>query len=97
MSLSLDEVRRIAALARLRLTAEEEARFAGQLSAILEHVEQRRALDLAGVPPMTHALAEGEVPALRPDDVQPSFAPAEAVAQAPAREGTSFKVPRIIE
>ena len=95
MSLSLEEVRRIAALARLRLSPEEEARFAGQLSAILGYVEELKGLDVAGVEPMTHALADA--PALRADEVKPGLGAEVAVAEAPAREGTYFKVPRIIE
>jgi aspartyl-tRNA(Asn)/glutamyl-tRNA(Gln) amidotransferase subunit C len=97
VALSLEEVRRIAALARLRLSAEEEQTFAVQLSAILAHVEQLRELDVSQVEPMTHALAAGEAPTLRADVVRESLAPGEALANAPAREGTCFKVPRIIE
>ncbi len=97
MSLSLDEVRRIAALARLQLTPEEERVFAGQLSAILEYVEQLRELDVSGVEPMTHALAAGEAVPLREDEVLPSLPAERSLAAAPAREGTCFKVPRIIE
>jgi aspartyl-tRNA(Asn)/glutamyl-tRNA(Gln) amidotransferase subunit C len=97
VALSLEEVRRIAGLARLRLTAEEERTFAGQLSAILDHVRQLEELDVSGVPPMTHALAAGEVPGLREDADRPGLSPADALAGAPAREGTCFKVPRIIE
>jgi aspartyl-tRNA(Asn)/glutamyl-tRNA(Gln) amidotransferase subunit C len=97
MALSLEEVRRIAALARLRLSPEEERTFAEQLSAILAHVEQLEELDVSGVEPMTHALAAGEAPALRADEPRPSLEPGEALANAPAREGTFFKVPRIIE
>lgn len=97
MALSLEEVRRIAGLARLRLSADEERTFAVQLSAILDHVRQLEELDVSGVEPMTHALAAGEAPALRADTVEPSLAPDEALASAPAREGTCFKVPRIIE
>jgi aspartyl-tRNA(Asn)/glutamyl-tRNA(Gln) amidotransferase subunit C len=97
VALSLEEVRRIAALARLRLSPEEERTFAGQLSAILEHVELLKELDVSSVEPMTHALAAGEAAALREDEVHASLAPADALANAPAREGTFFKVPRIIE
>jgi aspartyl-tRNA(Asn)/glutamyl-tRNA(Gln) amidotransferase subunit C len=97
VALSLEEVRRIAALARLRLSAEEEETFAVQLSAILAHVEQLRELDVSGVEPMTHALAAGEAPVLREDATHESLSPGEALANAPAREGTCFKVPRIIE
>ena len=97
MALSLDEVRRVAALARLKLSADEEQLFAGQLSAILDQVRELETLDLTGVPPMTHALAEGEAVALRPDVLVPGLTPEEALGNAPAREGTCFKVPRIIE
>jgi aspartyl-tRNA(Asn)/glutamyl-tRNA(Gln) amidotransferase subunit C len=97
VALSLEEVRRIAALARLRLSPEEERTFAEQLSAVLAYVEQLKELDVSGVEPMTHALAAGEAPALRPDEVEPSLDPGEAIANAPARQGTFFEVPRIIE
>jgi aspartyl-tRNA(Asn)/glutamyl-tRNA(Gln) amidotransferase subunit C len=97
MALTLDEVRRIAALARLRLSADEERTFAVQLSAILDHVRQLEELDVSGVEPMTHALAAGEAPEPRPDAVEAGLSPEEALASAPAREGTCFKVPRIIE
>lgn len=97
MSLSLEEVRRIAALARLRLSPDEEERFAGQLSAILGHVAELEALDVSGVEPMTHALAAGEAPALRADQVLPGLGAEVAVAAAPEKAGTHFKVPRIIE
>jgi aspartyl-tRNA(Asn)/glutamyl-tRNA(Gln) amidotransferase subunit C len=97
VSLTLDEVRRIARLARLRLSPEEEALFAGQLSAILDHVAELSALDVSGVEPMTHALAAGEPPPLRADEPHRSLTPDEALANAPARAGTAFRVPRIIE
>jgi aspartyl-tRNA(Asn)/glutamyl-tRNA(Gln) amidotransferase subunit C len=97
VALSLDEVRRIAVLARLRLSPEEEVAFGGQLSAILDHVAQLAELDVSGVEPMTHALAAGEAGGLREDALLPGLPPDEALAAAPAREGTCFKVPRIIE
>ena len=81
MSLSLDEVRRIAVLARLKLSPDEERVFQGQLSAILDYVEQLQSLDVSGVEPMTHALAEATP--LRPDEVRPSLPPEEAVRAAP--------------
>ena len=97
MALSVEEVRRIAALARLRLEPGEEARLAGELSAILEYVRQLEALDVSGVEPMTHALAAGEETRLRADEVLPGLPPERALANAPAREGTCFQVPRILE
>ncbi len=95
--LSLEEVRRIAALARLELSADEERLFAGQLSAILDYVDPLKALDVTGVEPMTHALAAGDAPPLRADEVRPGLPVEKALAAAPARDGTCFQVPRIIE
>jgi aspartyl-tRNA(Asn)/glutamyl-tRNA(Gln) amidotransferase subunit C len=60
-------------------------------------VEQLRELDVSGVEPMTHALAAGDAAPLREDAVQPSLGIEKALANAPEREGTCFKVPRIIE
>ena len=97
MALSLEEVRRIAALARLRLSPEEEQVFQGQLSAILEHVAVLEGLDVSNVEPMTHALAAGDAPALRADGERPGLSHEEALGNAPDREGTAFRVPRIIE
>ncbi len=97
MALSIEEVRRIAQLARLRLSADDERKLAGQLSAILSYVEQLRELDISGVEPMTHALAADDAVPLREDVVQPSLPPEKALASAPAREDSWFKVPRIIE
>ncbi len=96
MALSVEEVRRIAALARLRLQPAEEERLAGELSAILDYVRQLEELDVTGVEPMTHALAAGATP-FREDGTAPGLSHADALANAPARSGTCFQVPRIIE
>ena len=95
MSLTVEQVRHVARLARLHLTPEEEARYATQLSAILEHIAQLNALDTAGVPPMTHASAETTL--YREDVITPSLGGAVAVSNAPDSVGTSVSVPRIIE
>ena len=97
MLLSLEDVKKIALLARLRLDDREIELFSGQLSVILLYVEQLNQLDVSQVEPMTHALAAGEATIWREDQVKPSCSPDEALANAPAREGTCFKVPRIIE
>ena len=97
MALSLDDVRRIATLARLRLSPEEERTFAVQLSSVLDYVRQLESLDVSGVEPMTHALAAGEAPPLREDELRPGLGTARALAAAPAHDGSCFLVPRIIE
>jgi len=95
MALTVEQVRHVASLARLRLTPEEEQRFATQLSAILEAMAELQQLDTSGVEPTSHAALEE--PRLRLDEVKPSLDPERGLANAPARSGTSFAVPRVIE
>lgn len=94
-SLSQDDVKRIADLARLELTTEELSLFTQQLSDILVYVEQIRALDTTGVPPTSHVLNR---PVDRPDTLAPTLPLADALANAPdaASEAGLFKVPRVI-
>lgn len=89
MSLTIDEVRRIALLARLRLSPEEEALFAPQLGQILDFVAQLAAYSTA--PPMAR-----ETPALEAAD-QPgwSMPRAELLANAPATLDTFLLVPQV--
>jgi aspartyl-tRNA(Asn)/glutamyl-tRNA(Gln) amidotransferase subunit C len=95
MSLTREQVRHVATLARLYLTPEEEVVFAQQLSVVLGHIEELSALDVTGVPAMTHASTE---PTLYRDDVVvPGFTAEQAVQNAPAHSGTSVAVPRIID
>lgn len=95
MKLSVEEVRHVARLARLSLTAQEEERYARQLSAILGYAEELAALDTLHIEPMAHA---ADIPnLLRADEPRPSLSPEEAVANAPDRAGTSVAVPKIIE
>jgi aspartyl-tRNA(Asn)/glutamyl-tRNA(Gln) amidotransferase subunit C len=92
--LSLEEVGRIAALARLRLAGEELERFRGQLSAVLDHVAQLQELDVTGVEPMYHPT--DFVNRLDDDAVEPSL-PADAVlALAPESEAGYLAVPKVL-
>ncbi|PSQ51729.1 MAG: Asp-tRNA(Asn)/Glu-tRNA(Gln) amidotransferase GatCAB subunit C, partial [Bacteroidetes bacterium QH_10_64_37] len=56
MSVSRDDVRHVAQLARLDFSAEEEAQMADELSRILDYVDKLDELDTSGVPPMSHVL-----------------------------------------
>jgi aspartyl-tRNA(Asn)/glutamyl-tRNA(Gln) amidotransferase subunit C len=88
------EVQEIAQLARLRLGEAEVTRMAGELDAILGYIEELRQLDTTGVEPMTHAVPFA-CPQ-RPDEVGPMLPPDQALANAPARDGNFFQVPRIV-
>jgi aspartyl-tRNA(Asn)/glutamyl-tRNA(Gln) amidotransferase subunit C len=95
MALSPEQVRHVARLARLALSEEEQARFAGELSAILAHVEQLQAVDVSTVLPMTHAALQSAP--LRADELAPSLGVTAALQNAPDRSGSEFRVPAIIE
>src|SRR5262249_32256451 len=82
-SLSAEEVRWIAHLARLELTEAELTTLTGQLSAIVGYVAQLGEVDTEGVEPLAHALPVQNV--FREDDPAPSLGVDEALANAPQR------------
>ncbi len=88
------EVRRIAALAHLALSDEEETRLSGELSKILEYVEQLRELPTSDVAPTTAVALSG---AFREDEVRPSLAPERALRNAPSVVGSAVAVPKILD
>ena len=95
MEITKQDVEKVALLARLRVTEDEKAVFATQLSQILTHVEQLSRYDTAGVEPTTTVM--GQVNVFREDVVQPSLSVEKALANAPERQGDGFGVPRIID
>ena len=95
MALTLEQVRHIARLARLRLTAEEERRYAEQLSAILDYAERLKRVDTADVAP-TAGVQDLPAP-LRPDTPRPSLPRERALANAPAIVDGMFLVPPILD
>jgi len=95
MSVTPDEVRHIAKLARLRLSAAEEDAMAIQLSQILDYIEQLNELDTEGVEPMSHVL--DLVNATREDEVKQRISHEDALRNAPAADSDYFRVPRFVE
>jgi aspartyl-tRNA(Asn)/glutamyl-tRNA(Gln) amidotransferase subunit C len=95
VAITRDEIRRVAALARLRLTAAEEERLTADLGHILDAFAKLQALDTSGVAP-ARALAEPATP-LRDDVVTNPEATDDLLANAPAPEGRYFRVPKILE
>lgn len=85
----------VARLARLDLSDAERERIVPELAKILEYAEQIQALDLDDVPPTSHAVPLSN--AMRTDEVKPSLAQDEALANAPNAENGRFQVPRIVE
>ena len=95
--MAVDEatVRRIARLARIRITDEEAQSLKSELSGILDWVEQLDEVDTEGVEPMTRV-----VPIelkQRVDEVTDGERADAVVANAPAREDYFFVVPKVVE
>lgn len=95
MSLSKDEVDRIARLARLAVRPDESAAVLERLNRVLGMIEAMRAVDTRGVEPMAHAL--DVVQRLRPDAVTESDQHTALQAVAPAVERDLYLVPKVIE
>lgn len=101
---TIEDVRRVAELANLELTLEEEPRMQRDLNAVLGYIAQLNELDTGDVPPMAQVgeVLEGQKichygEALRSDTVQPSLDRAAVMAAAPETDGRFFKVPKVIE
>jgi aspartyl-tRNA(Asn)/glutamyl-tRNA(Gln) amidotransferase subunit C len=88
-------VERVAALARLRLGPDEVERLTADLDHILDAFTRLRQLDTTGVEPTAHV--EVLDAPLREDEACNPPAGDEALANAPARDGRRFRVPKIIE
>jgi aspartyl-tRNA(Asn)/glutamyl-tRNA(Gln) amidotransferase subunit C len=89
------DVAYVAELARLELEPEEKSRFQQQLETIVKYVEKIGQLDLSGIEPPLHGQALVNV--FREDVVSPSIERERALANAPARNGFEFRLPKIVE
>ncbi|MFC0213587.1 Asp-tRNA(Asn)/Glu-tRNA(Gln) amidotransferase subunit GatC [Paenibacillus chartarius] len=95
MSISKQDVEKVASLARLTLSETEKEQFAGQLSAILKYAEQLNRLDTEGVEPTSHAMPLVNV--MREDEARPSWPLEQVLKNAPDEEEGHFKVPAVLE
>lgn len=95
MSVSREDVRSIAALARLRFSDEEEASIERDLNQILEYVGQLDSVDTSGVEPMTHVLSLAN--RFRPDEAKQRISRDDAFRNAPDTDGKHFRVPKVID
>lgn len=89
------DVRYVAHLARLQLTAAEEQTFGAQLGQVLDYMAQLDELDVSAVEPTAHAVPLLNV--LRADEVRPGLPHEQALQNAPAQANGLFLVPKIVE
>mgnify|MGYP006202323885 CR=1 FL=1 len=99
MSLNLNDISRIANLARLSLSPDQSERMLTQLNGFFDIVEQMRAVDTSGVTPLAHPVAAIQDVQLRlREDLASEPNQREANQQsAPAVERGLFLVPKVIE
>jgi aspartyl-tRNA(Asn)/glutamyl-tRNA(Gln) amidotransferase subunit C len=95
MKLSREEVLHIAALAKLGMTEDDITRYGAQLSNILENFEILNKVDTADVPPTAQSNVLYNV--LKADEVAPSMATEDVLANAPRREGDFFRIRPVLE
>ena len=89
-----DVIQKIANLARLQLTPQEENDFSEQLSKIINHFEEICNLDTTGVEPL---ITPSEIEyTTREDKVNQTYHAEEMVANAPDKQGNLFKVPPVV-
>ena len=94
-TITREQVLHVAELARIELSEEEIERLGADLGEMLEYVEKLSQLDTSAVEPTFQVGDPGVLS--RPDVITNEPAPERMLANAPAREGAYFKVPKIIE
>lgn len=94
MSITADEVRQVARLARLDVLEKELESITEQLDRILGYIDKLNELDTDGIKPTTHAVEMEN--AFRDDETRPSLSQQEALANGPEQNGEAFVVPKVI-
>lgn len=95
MQVNKELISRLEKLARLQLTESERAKFAKDLTGILEMVDKLRELDTRGVEPLSYPTESGL--AWREDQVGGQLTQAEALKNAPQQDGQFFRAPKMID
>lgn len=95
MPVTLDDVRKVAQLARLSFSSDEEERLIQDLNRMLDYVASLDELDTSGVPPTAHVLPVSNV--FREDAPRQSLPQDVALQNAPSSAHGHFRVPKVIE
>ena len=95
MSLDPATIRRVAKLARIRVTEAEVAQLGQELGGILGWIEQLNEVDVDGIEPLTGAAQMAL--RLRPDEVTDGGIQEQVLGNAPDRVGPFYAVPKVVE
>ncbi len=94
MSVTLNDLDKIAHLARLSLKEEEKEKFLGQVNQILQYMEKLNEIDTNGVEPLSHSMDLINV--MRDDEKKESLPQQKALENAPQKNDEFFRVPKVI-
>ncbi|MCX8074235.1 MAG: Asp-tRNA(Asn)/Glu-tRNA(Gln) amidotransferase subunit GatC [Clostridia bacterium] len=95
MSVSKEQVKHIANLARLKLSDEELEKYTNSLSDIVDFAESLNEVDVSNVEPTAHILKIQNV--FRKDELKESFDREELFKNAPTKESGCISVPKVVE
>lgn len=95
MTITPDEVKKVARLAKLTLSEPDIARMAADMGAMLDYVAALADLDTEGIIPTAHAVPMAN--AFRADELRPSLDRDAVMATAPLSANGAFRVPKVIE
>lgn len=93
-TLTPEQVRHVAKLARLSISDQQVAKFSTQLTSILSYVAKLSEVDVEGVEPLAHPIPLHNV--LREDVAKPSLEVDLVLANAPSKDEPFFRVPKVI-
>jgi aspartyl-tRNA(Asn)/glutamyl-tRNA(Gln) amidotransferase subunit C len=93
VALTIEEVKHVAHLARLRLSEEELNKLQIDLSHILDHIDMLKEVDVSDVPPTAQVTDLANV--MRDDDIRPSLPREDVLANAPDQRDGMFRVKEI--
>jgi aspartyl-tRNA(Asn)/glutamyl-tRNA(Gln) amidotransferase subunit C len=95
MTLTIEEVEYVARLAALRLSREEIETMRAQLSHILDYIDMLKEVDVTDVPPTAQVTELLNI--MRADEVRPSMAREDVLANAPDQQDGMFRVKAIFD
>ena len=94
MKLDKNTVKRIADLSKLEFTSDETTAILKDMNQMLEFIDQLKELDTTNIDPLIHMTEDENI--LREDDAITGASQQEALKNAPSKDSTNFKIPKVL-